>query len=755
MWTHYEGLSLDDKYIACTVYVESDFRIFESVIAKMHQDDMVNELGMFLVINPPGREGRNYAADWVSWQKLKEEPFRFSEPPEYLMKLEKEILSHITIHDTQQYGIRSAFSLNKDCVTGIRELVSKFVAVDPLFGGVRSIPVRTGDQEDYEILRAKNSSSSMYKLPNTLYSGTLGNLVAVLIVKSINRMFVNLKEAVEFSTDYYVRQPLNSVVLDTKHIHCCSTEKSPCASFHDLFSIPLNRWGSDTDRARIKVADQMIERAANDVADSLLASTIVETSSKRQPSLKKVPIDAKKVPMKDKSIKKEINDEESTSCDGEEDESSSVTVTTSRSQSIDVYEESDDNDGWLVPSRRYRRTKDKPAVCDSSIKDQVQAECPSNPVSTAYLLSQDLQEMAAMLETIAHQRSPWQKNVAELIKLEVKAVLPEAISSLFGSLESGLAAPCSDVDMVVGNCNQSNRTAIRALFSHLKTRNWIQMIELVERSSIPVIRLSTAQIPISFGNQGSLINVDISFASSSHNGLATCALVQQLVNHFPLLKPMCLVLKQFLVEKGLNDPFVGGLSSYGLVLMITSVLENLNTAFIPENELLGTAFIEFLKEYSNFEFIERGVWINWHSNGTTIDHLRHQQAPMYILDPLDPENNVGRSCFGISQVIQAFQEGLEAIQLSSMKPGGKGDWSLLGSVFSTGHHRHVIHFVTQVWCPRENPMKIPRMEVQDWANKAKQLILSLEFSGPGKQCPICHQTGSHKTDCNLRLLLES
>ena len=48
--------------------------------------------------------------------------------------------------------------------------------------------------------------------------------------------------------------------------------------------------------------------------------------------------------------------------------------------------------------------------------------------------------------------------------------------------------------------------------------------------------------------------------------------VIKMKNEFKLLKPLCLVLKQFLAHKGLNNAYHGGLSSYGLILMIVHIL---------------------------------------------------------------------------------------------------------------------------------------------------------------------------------------
>ncbi|CAK9098050.1 Poly(A) RNA polymerase cid14 (PAP) (Caffeine-induced death protein 14) (Polynucleotide adenylyltransferase cid14) [Durusdinium trenchii] len=387
-------------------------------------------------------------------------------------------------------------------------------------------------------------------------------------------------------------------------------------------------------------------------------------------------------------------------------------------------------------------------------------------------LDQDLDEMATMLERIAETRRPWQLAVAERIKSLVAALFPGATASVFGSLATGMAAPCSDVDMVVQNINVSQRMAMRLLVAHLKEQSWVQMIQAVEHSAVPVIRLSTAQIPISFGNQGSLINVDITFDNYAHHGLRTCNLVRGLVSRYPPLKPLALVLKQFLVEKGLNDPFVGGLSSYGLVLMIVSVLQRYFPAgMMQEKGQLGPFFVAFLRCFATPAFIDRGVWVytaELRSEGElaqaemayrrVLDVAKTKGAadPLYILDPMDLQtpHNIGRTCFGIHQVIQAFAEALDAVQLSAVKTDGVSsqDWSILGSIFSAGHHRHVVNLVTQVWCPRENPVA-KKVNVEDWALTAK-IVLQTIASKQNVPCPLCDRR-PHAPTCTLQSLLAS
>ena len=115
---------------------------------------------------------------------------------------------------------------------------------------------------------------------------------------------------------------------------------------------------------------------------------------------------------------------------------------------------------------------------------------------------------------------------------------------------------------------QKENSPLLDLAKHLSKQPWIQTVNAVETTAVPVIKAVAG-----FKEAGADIRLDISFDTPSHRGLATCMFVKGLIAEYPLLSPLTLVLKQFLVMKGLNDPYKGGLSSYGLVLMITSVLQ--------------------------------------------------------------------------------------------------------------------------------------------------------------------------------------
>jgi hypothetical protein len=60
----------------------------------------------------------------------------------------------------------------------------------------------------------------------------------------------------------------------------------------------------------------------------------------------------------------------------------------------------------------------------------------------------------------------------------------------------------------------------------------------------------------------------------AHTGLASVELLCHYVAVFPALRPLALVLKQYLYEKSLANTYTGGLNSYCLVLMLVSFLQS-------------------------------------------------------------------------------------------------------------------------------------------------------------------------------------
>jgi DNA polymerase sigma len=88
----------------------------------------------------------------------------------------------------------------------------------------------------------------------------------------------------------------------------------------------------------------------------------------------------------------------------------------------------------------------------------------------------------------------------------------------------------------------------------------------LRNAQVPVVKMLTCEAHGGFP-------VDVTAHDPRHQGLECVKLVRSLVDKYPALKPIVLVLKQLLNLTGLSDPYMGGLSSYGLVVMIVGYFQ--------------------------------------------------------------------------------------------------------------------------------------------------------------------------------------
>lgn len=100
------------------------------------------------------------------------------------------------------------------------------------------------------------------------------------------------------------------------------------------------------------------------------------------------------------------------------------------------------------------------------------------------------------------------------------------------------------------------------------------------------------------------MHIDISIQDIKHYGLKCVDLVKEYLKEYEALEPLIFSLKNLLKMADLNDPYKGGVSSYGLILMIVSFLQGKKDKNLQINILsnsidnnLGRLFVEFLHYY--------------------------------------------------------------------------------------------------------------------------------------------------------------
>jgi len=191
----------------------------------------------------------------------------------------------------------------------------------------------------------------------------------------------------------------------------------------------------------------------------------------------------------------------------------------------------------------------------------------------------------------------------------VTAVWPRAQVHLYGSHVTGLAIPSSDLDFVIclpavhknapaitpgalEGRNAINESSQKLLARRLKAEAWIdpRSIKIIERTVVPVIKVSTKD------TRANMLHLDISFDGPIHHGLEAIDLVNETLQELSMTRPLVLLLKQFLLDRGLLTAYTGGLSSYCLFLMVTRYLQEQPSSWGD----CGSLLMGFLDFYGNY-----------------------------------------------------------------------------------------------------------------------------------------------------------
>ena len=269
-------------------------------------------------------------------------------------------------------------------------------------------------------------------------------------------------------------------------------------------------------------------------------------------------------------------------------------------------------------------------------------------------LSSDLTDF----EIYVKQRTEKEKNIYDaLIKNVTNSVnktLPYYEVNLYGSHATNLCLPWSDLDVVLikrlnGNNISSiqttfdNSSLLSKLFENIRNEPWVKDCKLISKASVPIIKLFAIE-------QYNNMSIDISIQDENHFGLKCVELVKNYIKEYKSLKPLVLAIKNILKRANLNDPYKGGISSYGLILMIVYFLQGLKLSGVDispgENNCnLGKLFFNFLKFYGlTFETNKTIIKINDGMNDKIFNEFDFHTSDLVIIDPLNSYNNIAKSC---------------------------------------------------------------------------------------------------------------
>lgn len=265
-----------------------------------------------------------------------------------------------------------------------------------------------------------------------------------------------------------------------------------------------------------------------------------------------------------------------------------------------------------------------------------------------FRLNQEIDDFVKFIEPSEDEELMRQVTMQRLSKV-VKRLWSDAVVLCFGSFETKLYLPCSDIDLVVMcKCTQP----LEAL---MKLSQALVDEGLSQRSKIEVI--TTARVPlVKYVDKLTGYPMDVSFNNNS--GPIAAKFIKERLSDKTIgsaLKAIVLIIKQFLYQRRLEKVYFGGLGGYAVFLMALSFLKvhpKIQLSLINPSDNIGTLLLEFLELYGTrlntmdlaISFIGDGKSMYVRKDSLDLAKIP-KRAGICIVDPVNKENDIGGGTF--------------------------------------------------------------------------------------------------------------
>jgi DNA polymerase sigma len=209
--------------------------------------------------------------------------------------------------------------------------------------------------------------------------------------------------------------------------------------------------------------------------------------------------------------------------------------------------------------------------------------------------------------------------------------------------------------------NQINNSNILEYLAHkLSQVNWVLTTKFRENLEVKILK---AECCVTIQGEKKRFDIDISLENEKHNGLKCVNLINSYLKEYSVLKPITIALRAILHSANLHLPDKGGLSAYGLILMVVSFIQSQKENFLKnEPDLCGKIFYGFLKHYGILFDFNKYLILTYpanESNSANNDKDSYINMNQYgqefiILDPLNNTNNVANKSFQFMNLKMAF-----------------------------------------------------------------------------------------------------
>jgi non-canonical poly(A) RNA polymerase PAPD5/7 len=182
----------------------------------------------------------------------------------------------------------------------------------------------------------------------------------------------------------------------------------------------------------------------------------------------------------------------------------------------------------------------------------------------------------------------------------------------FGSFAAGLYLPTADMDLVLVSERMARQRRPSILADDPDSLSMISRIlnrqDIAKSGSIEVI--AKARVPlVKYVDWATGIKVDLSFDNMS--GIFANRTFETWKTQFPAMPYIVAIVKQYLLMRGLNEVFAGGLGGFSIICLVVSLLQHMpsvQSGNMDPRYNLGEVLLNFFDLYGNkLEYTTTGI----------------------------------------------------------------------------------------------------------------------------------------------------
>ena len=271
------------------------------------------------------------------------------------------------------------------------------------------------------------------------------------------------------------------------------------------------------------------------------------------------------------------------------------------------------------------------------------------------------------------------------IKSIIEAKFEEYKCILYGSFKTQLSLPDSDIDILIveknNNIDNNNLNIVNSLSStkikeEEKLSDIIQKIYniLFDTKKFSYIEMIKAKVPIiKCTLKETEVNIDISFFRK--NGSDAVETIEKIVEIFPEIRPLTLVIKYTLRQRQLNEIYKGGISSFIIFSLIYYYMSDVRKKILDdiqkgkkEGELtLGHLLVGFFNFYG-FMFNYDKLGISIRSGCFLYKRKEHKPNTLSIENFQDINQDMGKNCYNFKRVVETFKNARDSLYYPERSP---------------------------------------------------------------------------------------